>query len=67
MTPEQMTAEKRTLIRGMNKTQIGYNWRRGHIGHIFKSNIAALHFDGQVLVDMVRAHREFVEKSSRVR
>lgn len=67
MTPDQLTADRKALIGGMNKTQIGYNWRCGQIGHIFKSNIAALHFDGQVLVDMLALHREFVEKLPPVR
>lgn len=42
----RLTETDKTLIRGT--------------GHA-RSNIGAVHFDGRVLVDMVRSHREITE------
>ncbi len=50
MTPDQLTDDQKALIRGMNMAAC-LQWPRA-------SNIAALHFDGQVLIDLLMAKRE---------
>lgn len=59
MRIEDLTEKERGLIRGMNyagETRCGIVVRRAD------QNIGALHFDGQVLIEMVRAHRELERK-----
>lgn len=59
MTPDQLTENDKALIRANSKTIMRRNIFVHKIHQVPKSNIAALHFDGQVLADMLTMHEQF--------
>lgn len=60
MTPDQLTDDQKKLIQAMN---LGGETR---LHGLYRTrNIAALHFDGQVLIDLLTARRELENRERR--
>jgi hypothetical protein len=62
MTPDQLSDDDKLLIRGMNHRGAICEDTAGRYRPL-KSNVAALHFDGQMLVNMVWLLRPEVSRT----